>query len=120
MNLSTIFKLKGINYTLSGACASGSHAIGMGYQFIKAGMQDMVICGGAQEIHWSSMGSFDALGTFSVHTDDPPKASKPFDKKRDGFVLAEGAGVLILEELTHALNRNARIYGEVVGYGIAA
>ena len=85
MNLATIFKLTGINFTVSAACASGSHAIGMAYQFIKTGLQDCIICGGAQEINEVGMGSFDGLGVFSINK-DPQKASRPFDTKRSGFV----------------------------------
>ncbi|MCK5789126.1 MAG: beta-ketoacyl-[acyl-carrier-protein] synthase family protein, partial [Chlamydiia bacterium] len=84
MNLSVILKLKGINFTLSGACASGSHAIGVGYVMIKQGLQDTVVCGGAQEINAMSMGSFDGIGAFSKNIEDPTKASRPFDKDRDG------------------------------------
>ena len=86
MNLSTIFKLTGINFTISAACASGSHAIGMAYQLIKSELQDCIICGGAQEINQLAMGSFDGLGVFSTNTEDPSKASRPFDSKRDGLV----------------------------------
>ncbi len=85
MNLATIFKLKGVNFTISAACASGSHAIGLGYHFIKSGLQEMVICGGAQEINPYSMGTFDALSAFSVHESEPTKASRPFDRNRDGL-----------------------------------
>ena len=83
MNLSVILKLKGINFTISGACASGSHSIGMGYLMIKQGLQDTIICGGAQEINALSMASFDALNAFSIREGDPTKASRPFDKNRD-------------------------------------
>src|SRR5690606_1314975 len=86
MNLSTIFKLKGINLTVSAACASGSHAIGMGYYLIKSGLQDMIICGGAQEINKYAMSSFDGLGVFSPDEEDPTKASRPFDSGRNGLV----------------------------------
>ena len=120
MNLSTIFKLKGINFTISAACASGSHALGMGYHFIRHGMQEMVLCGGAQEINAYSMGSFDALSAFSVRIDEPTKASRPFDKNRDGLVPSGGAATLILEEYEHAVKRGAPILAEVVGYGFSS
>lgn len=120
MNLSVIFKLKGINFTISGACASGSHAIGLGYLFIKHGYQHMVVCGGAQEINAYSMGSFDALGAFSVRTDDCTKASRPFDRDRDGLVPSGGSATVILESYESAVRRGAKIYGEIVGYGFSS
>lgn len=120
MNLSTIYKLKGMNITLSAACASGSHAIGMGYLLIKQGLQDRVVCGGAQEINVYAMASFDGLGTFSVQQDQPAKASKPFDRDRDGLVPSGGAATVILESLESALKRNAKIYGEVIGFGFSS
>lgn len=120
MNLSTIFKLTGINFSLSAACASGSHSIGLGYLFIKNGLQDRVICGGAQEINNFSMANFDALGTFSTRESDPTKASRPFDKDRDGLVPGGGAATVILESLDAALARGAEILGEVVGYGFSS
>ncbi len=120
MNLSTIFKLKGINFTVSAACASGSHAIGLGYHFIKTGLQDCVICGGAQEINIFSMGNFDALSAFSVHESDPTKASRPFDRDRDGLIPSGGAATVILESLESAQKRGATILGEVIGYGFSS
>jgi 3-oxoacyl-[acyl-carrier-protein] synthase-1 len=120
MNLSVIFKLKGINFTISAACASGSHAIGMGYLFIKWGLQDMVVCGGAQEVNEYSMGSFDALSAFSVREDEPTKASRPFDKNRDGLVPSGGAATVILESYESAVKRGAPIIAEVVGYGFSS
>jgi len=120
MNLSTIFKLKGINMTISAACASGSHAIGLGFMFIRNGLQDMVICGGGQETNYLSMGSFDALSVFSLRTDDPTKASRPFDAQRDGLVPSGGAATVILEEYEHALKRGAPIIAEVIGYGFSS
>jgi 3-oxoacyl-[acyl-carrier-protein] synthase-1 len=120
MNLATIFKLKGVNFTISAACASGSHSIGLGYMFIKNGLQDRVICGGAQEVNDLSMPNFDALGTFSTREDDPTKASRPFDKDRDGLVPGGGAATVILESLDSALARGAKIYGEVLGYGFSS
>ena len=90
MNLSTIFHLRGVNFTISAACASGSHSIGLGSMLIKQGLQDMILCGGAQETNYYSMASFDALGAFSVRMDDPTKASRPFDKNRDGLIPSGG------------------------------
>jgi 3-oxoacyl-[acyl-carrier-protein] synthase-1 len=120
MNLATIFKLKGINLTVSAACASGSHAIGLAYVLIKAGMQDCIITGGAQEINYLSMGTFDALGAFSVKEDDPQRASRPFDRDRDGLIPSGGAATVILESLESAQRRNAPIIGEIVGYGFSS
>ena len=120
MNLSTIFKLRGVNMTISAACASGSHSVGLGYMFIKQGLQDMVLCGGAQETNIHSMASFDALSAFSVRLDDPTKASRPFDADRDGLIPSGGAATLVLEEYEHAVKRGATIYGEVVGYGFSS
>ena len=120
MNLSTIFKLKGINMTISAACASGSHAIGLGLMFIRQGLQDMVICGGAQEVNYLSMSSFDAISAFSTRIDDPTKASRPFDRDRDGLVPSGGAATVILEEYEHAVKRGAPILAEVVGYGFSS
>ena len=117
MNLSSIFHLRGVNFTLSAACASGSHSIGIGYMLIKQGLQDLILCGGAQETNYYSMASFDALGAFSVRMDDPTKASRPFDKDRDGLVPSGGAAALVLEEYEHAVKRGAKIYGEICGYG---
>ena len=120
MNMSTIFHLRGINFSVSAACASGSHAIGLGYMFIKQGLQDMVICGGAQETNFYSMASFDALGAFSKRIDEPAKASRPFDRDRDGLVPSGGAAALVLEDYDHAVARGAKIYGEVAGYGFSS
>lgn len=120
MNLAVIFKLKGINMTVSAACASGSHAVGLGYHFIKSGLQKMVICGGAQEINPESTGSFDGLNAFSVRESEPQKASRPFDAERDGLVPSGGAATLILEEYEHAVARGADILGEVIGYGFSS
>jgi 3-oxoacyl-[acyl-carrier-protein] synthase-1 len=120
MNLSTIYKLKGINITMSAACASGSHSIGMGYLLIKQGLQERVICGGAQEINVYAMGSFDGLGAFSMRQDDPTRASRPFDRDRDGLVPSGGAATVIIESLESALKRNAPIYGEIIGYGFSS
>jgi 3-oxoacyl-[acyl-carrier-protein] synthase-1 len=120
MNLSTIFHLRGINFTVSAACASGSHSIGLGYMMIKNGLQDMVICGGAQEVNHFSMASFDALAAFSTRMDDPTKASRPFDKNRDGLVPSGGAAAVVLEEYEHAVKRGATILAELSGYGFSS
>ncbi|RAW00138.1 beta-ketoacyl-[acyl-carrier-protein] synthase family protein [Pseudochryseolinea flava] len=120
MNLATIFRLKGVNFTVSAACASGSHAIGLGYMFIREGMQDLIICGGAQETNIYSMGNFDALGAFSIREDSPATASRPFDKHRDGLVPSGGAATVILESLESAQKRGANILGEVIGYGFSS
>lgn len=120
MNLSTIFKLTGVNFTISAACASGSHSIGMAYQLIKSGLQDCVICGGAQEINKFGMASFDGLGVFSLNTDDPAKASRPFDKDRDGLVPSGGGATLIVESYESAIKRGAPILGEIIGYGFSS
>ena len=120
MNLATIFNLRGINFTVSGACASGSHAIGMGYMLIKQGLQECVICGGAEEVNKYSVGNFDALNAFSIREDDPTKASRPFDKNRDGLVPSGGAATIVLESYESAVKRGATILGEVVGYGFSS
>ncbi len=120
MNLSVIFRLKGVNFTLSGACASGSHALGIGYLLIRQGLQDMIICGGAQEINPESTASFDALNAFSTRESDPAKASRPFDRDRDGLVPSGGAATVIIESYESAMKRGATIYGEVIGYGFSS
>ncbi|MBQ9163511.1 MAG: beta-ketoacyl-[Bacteroidaceae bacterium] len=120
MNLSTIFHLRGVNFTVSAACASGSHSIGLGYMLIRQGLQDMVLCGGAQETNFYSMASFDALGAFSVRMDEPEKASRPFDRDRDGLVPSGGAAALVLEDYEHAVARGANILAEVIGYGFSS
>lgn len=120
MNLSTIYKLKGINFTVSAACASGSHSIGLGYLFIKQGLQDRIICGGAQEVNKYAMGSFDGLSAFSIRHDHPEQASRPFDKDRDGLVPSGGAATVILESYDSAVKRGAKILGEIIGYGFSS
>lgn len=120
MNLSTIFRLRGINLGLSAACASGSHAIGLGYMFIRNGLQSVVICGGGQETNLYSMPNFDALGAFSIREDDPARASRPFDRDRDGLVPSGGAATVILESLENARRRGAPILAEVIGYGFSS
>ena len=102
MNLSTIFHLRGVNFTISSACASGSHAIGIGYLLIKQGLQDRVLVGGAQETNFYSMATFDALGAFSKRMDEPTKASRPFDRDRDGLIPSGGAAALLLEDYDSA------------------
>lgn len=120
MNLSTIFHLRGVNFTVSSACASGSHSIGLAFMMIRQGLQDMVLCGGAQETNYYSMASFDALGAFSVRMDEPAKASRPFDRDRDGLIPSGGAASLVLEDYDHAKARGANILAEVVGYGFSS
>lgn len=120
MNLSTIFNLRGINFTLSGACASGSHAIGMAYLLIRQGLQECVLCGGAEEVNLFSMGNFDALGAFSIREDEPTRASRPFDKNRDGLVPSGGGATLVVESYESAVSRGATILAEVVGYGFSS
>ena len=120
MNLSTIFHLRGVNFTISAACASGSHSIGLGYMMIKQGMQEMVLCGGAQEVNMYSMATFDALGAFSKGMDNPQRASRPFDRNRDGLVPSGGGAALVLESYEHAVKRGATILCEVTGYGFSS
>jgi 3-oxoacyl-[acyl-carrier-protein] synthase-1 len=120
MNLSVIFKLKGVNYTLSGACASGSHAIGLAYLLIKFGLQECIITGGGQEINKESMGNFDALNAFSTLEKEPSKASKPFDRDRDGLVPSGGGATVILESYDSAVKRGAPILAEIIGYGFSS
>ena len=120
MNLSCIFHLKGINMTISGACASGSHAIGLGSLLIADGLQDMVICGGAQEVNPWSVCSFDGISAFSTREDAPTKASRPFDRDRDGLVPGGGAATVILESYESAVKRGAPILAEVLGYGFSS
>ena len=120
MNMNTIFHLRGVNFSVSSACASGSHAIGLGYLLIKQGLQDIILCGGAQEVNKYSMSSFDALNAFSVRMDEPTKASRPFDRDRDGLVPSGGAAALILEDYDHAVARGANILAEVCGYGFSS
>ena len=120
MNLSCIFKLRGINLTVSGACASGSHAIGLGALLISNGLQDMVVCGGAQEVNPFSIGSFDGISAFSTRESDPTKASRPFDRDRDGLVPGGGAATVIIEEYEHAVKRGAPILAEILSYGFSS
>lgn len=120
MNLSTIFRLKGINMTVSAACASGSHAIGLAAMLIRSGLQKVVIAGGAQETNYLSMASFDGISAFSMRTDEPARASRPFDRYRDGLVPSGGAASLVLEDYGHAVERGAVILAEVLGYGFSS
>lgn len=120
MNLATIFKLRGVNFTLSAACASGSHSIGLGFLLISQGLQKHVICGGAQEVNPYAFGSFDALSAFSIREEEPERASRPFDTGRDGLVPSGGAATVILEDYETAVSRGATILGEVVGYGFSS
>ena len=120
MNMNTIFHLRGVNFSVSSACASGSHAIGLAYLLIKQGLQDIILCGGAQEVNKYAMSSFDALNAFSVRMDEPTKASRPFDRDRDGLIPSGGAAGLVLEEYEHAVKRGATILAEVCGYGFSS
>lgn len=120
MNLSSIFHLKGINFSVSSACASGSHAIGLAYLLIRQGLQHRVLCGGAQEVNFYSMASFDALNTFSKRMDTPTLASRPFDRDRDGLIPSGGAAALVLEDYDSAVKRGAPILAEVCGYGFSS
>ena len=120
MNMNTIFHLRGVNFSVSSACASGSHSIGLGYLLIKQCLQDMILCGGAQEVNKYAMSSFDALNAFSIRMDEPTKASRPFDRDRDGLVPSGGAAALILEDYDHAVKRGATILAEVCGYGFSS
>ena len=120
MNMNTIFHLRGVNFSVSSACASGSHAIGLAYLLIKQGLQDVILCGGAQEVNKYAMSSFDALNAFSVRMDEPTTASRPFDRDRDGLIPSGGAAGLVLEEYEHAVKRDATILAEVCGYGFSS
>ena len=116
--LATWFKIKGVNYSISSACATSNHCIGNAYETIQIGKQDVMFAGGCEELDWSLSVLFDAMGAMSSkYNDTPATASRAYDVNRDGFVIAGGAGVVVLEELEHAKARGARIYGEVVGYG---
>ena len=116
--LATPFKIKGVNYSISSACATSAHCIGSAMEQIQLGKQDVVFAGGGEEEHWTLSCLFDAMGALSTsYNDDPATASRPYDKSRDGFVIAGGGGMLVLEELEHAKARGAKIYAEVVGYG---
>jgi 3-oxoacyl-[acyl-carrier-protein] synthase-1 len=116
--LATAFKIRGVNYSISSACATSSHCIGNGMELIQMGKQDIVFAGGGEEIFWASTVMFDAMGALSSsYNDCPERASRAYDANRDGFVISGGGGILVLEELEHAKARGATIYGELVGYG---
>ncbi|MEE8320967.1 MAG: beta-ketoacyl-ACP synthase I [Gammaproteobacteria bacterium] len=116
--LSVAYKIKGVNYSISSACATSAHCIGNAYEIIQTGKQDLIFAGGGDEVHWTSTLLFDSTGALSSkYNDSPETASRPYDATRDGFVISGGGGILVLEELEHALARNARIYAEIVGYG---
>src|SRR5690554_2783723 len=116
--LATPFKIKGVNYSISSACATSAHCIGSAMEQIQLGKQDVVFAGGGEEEHWTLSCLFDAMGALSTQYNDAPEtASRPYDKTRDGFVIAGGGGMLVLEELEHAKARGAKIYAELVGYG---
>ena len=119
MNLACLFRLKGINLTASAACASGSQAVGMASLLIRNGLQECVVCGGAQEANLYSVAAFDGIQSFSVREDDPTKASRPFDRDRDGLVPGGGAATLVLESYEHAVRRGAPILAEVIGWGFS-
>ena len=112
MNLSTIFHLRGINFTISAACSSGAHSVGMAYLLIKQGLQEVVLAGGAQEVNPISMASFDGLNAFSKRMDEPEKASRPFDKNRDGLIPSGGGAALVLEDYDHAVHATSTILGD--------
>ena len=116
--LATPFQIKGVNYSISSACATSAHCIGQAMEQIQLGKQDVVFAGGGEEEHWSQSCLFDAMGALSTqYNDTPEKASRAYDAKRDGFVIAGGGGMVVVEELEHALKRGAKIYAEIVGYG---
>ena len=116
--LATAFQIHGVNYSISSACATSKHCIGNAFEQIQLGKQDIVFAGGHEDLHWSMTNMFDAMGAMSTKYNETPEiASRPWDKDRDGFVIAGGAGVLVLEELEHAKARGATIYAEVIGYG---
>jgi len=120
MNLGPYLGARGINLTISAACSSGAHAIGLAYQLIRSGAQRMIFAGGAQETNWLSMVSFDALNSFSVRHDDPERSSRPFDRERDGLIPGGGGAMLILESLDSAKRRDAPIFGEIIGYAFSS
>ena len=116
--LATPFKIKGVNYSISSACATSAHCIGNGMELIQSGKQDIIFAGGGEEEHWTLSCLFDAMGALSSkYNDTPTKASRPYDANRDGFVISGGGGIVVLEEFEHAKARGAKIYAEVVGYG---
>jgi 3-oxoacyl-[acyl-carrier-protein] synthase-1 len=119
--LATWFKIKGVNYSISSACATSNHCVGNAYEMIQYGKQDVMFAGGCEDLDWTMSNLFDAMGAMSTkYNDTPSRASRAYDANRDGFVIAGGAGVLVLEEMEHAKARGARIYGEIVGYGMTS
>ncbi|MCL1076911.1 beta-ketoacyl-ACP synthase I [Parashewanella spongiae] len=119
--LATPFKIKGVNYSISSACATSAHCIGHAVELIQLGKQDMVFAGGGEELDWTSAMGFDAMGALSTkYNDTPERASRTYDADRDGFVISSGGGIVVVEELEHALARGAKIYAEVVGYGASS
>lgn len=120
MNLACLFKLRGISLTASAACASGSHAVGLGALLVRNGLQDCVVCGGAQEANMYSVAAFDGIQSFSAREDEPAKASRPFDRDRDGLVPGGGAATVIVESYEHAVKRGAPILAEIVSWGFSS
>jgi 3-oxoacyl-[acyl-carrier-protein] synthase-1 len=120
MNLNTILRTRGACWTIASACSSGGHAVGQAADLIALGRQERVICGGAQEINWQSMCSFDGLGSFSTRVDSPERACRPFDKDRDGLIPSGGAAAVVLERYDLAKARGARVLGEVLSYGFSS
>jgi 3-oxoacyl-[acyl-carrier-protein] synthase-1 len=119
--LATAFSIKGVSYSLSAACATSAHCIGAGADLIRSGRQDIVLAGGGEEVHWGMTCQFDAMGALSTNANETPEvASRPYDANRDGFVIAGGGGMVVLEDLEHARARGARIYAELVGYGVTS
>ncbi|MDY0956036.1 MAG: beta-ketoacyl-ACP synthase I [Stenotrophomonas rhizophila] len=119
--LATAFQIKGLSYSLSAACATSAHCIGAAADLIRHGAQDVMFAGGGEDLHWSMSVMFDAMGALSTRFNDTPaSASRPYDKDRDGFVIAGGGGMLVLEDYDHAVARGARIYAELVGYGVTS
>ena len=115
--LATSLKIKGVNFSISSACSTSAHCVGSAWEQIQLGNQDVIIAGGAEDEHWTQSGLFDAMGALSSNfNENPTEASRPFDKNRDGFVISGGGGILIVEELEHALSRKAKIYAEIKGY----
>lgn len=119
--LATSFKIKGISYSISSACATSAHCIGHGFELIQSNKQNIIFAGGGEEVTWELSCEFDAMGALSTkYNNNPTKASRTYDKDRDGFVISGGAGIIVLEELEHALQRKAGIYAEIVGYGVTS
>jgi len=120
-NLATALSIKGVSYSLSAACATSAHCIGAGADLIRHGAQDIVLAGGGEDLHWTTSCLFDAMGALSTsYNDTPATASRPYDASRDGFVIAGGGGMLVLEEYEHAVARGATIYAELLGYGVTS